>query len=212
MNIIYNLSRGLKYILNPKAIKLSNIDKRAKVLPGCQVVNSNIGKYSYIAYDTSIIYCNIGSFCSIAIDCYIGGPSHPIDWISTSPVFCKGRNVLNYNFSKHEYNPFKITNIGNDVWIGAKCKIKAGVNIGDGAIIGMGSVVTKNIPPYEIWAGNPAKYIRKRFEQHIIDNLLSMKWWEMSKKKELKNYSICFNDKNKAKKMLREEYKLNGEI
>ena len=86
MNIIYNLSRGLKYIFNPKAINLSNIDKRAKVLPGCQVVNSNIGKYSYVAYDTSIIYCNIGSFCSIAIDCYIGGYSHPVDWIST-PCF-----------------------------------------------------------------------------------------------------------------------------
>jgi gamma-glutamyl-gamma-aminobutyrate hydrolase PuuD len=75
----------------------------------------------------------------------------------------------------------------------------------------MGSVITKNIPLYEICTGNPAKYIKKRFEQHIIDNLLLIKWWEMSEKK-IKNYSMYFNEKNNFEKILQKEDELNGEI
>ena len=171
----YKLSRLLTR--RPNAILNSKIHKKARVGNGTQIVNSSIGKYSY-AYSCKIAYTDIGAFCSIAPDCSIGGGSHPTNWVSSSPVFYKGKNVFKKNFSNTEYKEFKRTTIENDVWIGAKCLIKGGVTIGTGAIVGMGSVVTRDIPPYEIWAGNPAKKIRDRFPKEISDKLLESHWWE----------------------------------
>jgi len=174
---------SLKYvaarILNrrPCAIKNSKIHKKAAVGNGAQLVNCTIGKYSYL-YGTSAVHTDIGAFCSIAAGTTIGGGSHPTDWVSSSPVFYKGKNVLKKNFSNKEYTEFQRTTIGNDVWIGSKCLIKGGITIGDGAVIGMGSVVTHDVPPYEIWAGNPARCIRKRFSEETIRALLELKWWE----------------------------------
>jgi serine acetyltransferase len=73
----------------------------------------------------------------------------------------------------------KRTTIGNDVWIGDCALVKAGVTIGDGAVIGMGSVVTKDIPPYEIWAGNPARRIKVRFDPDTVARMLATKWWDL---------------------------------
>lgn len=73
----------------------------------------------------------------------------------------------------------KRTSIGNDVWIGESAIIKQGVSVGDGAIIGMGSIVTHDVPPYSISAGNPAREVRKRFPQNQIDCLLEIKWWDL---------------------------------
>ena len=80
----------------------------------------------------------------------------------------------------NDFTKYKKTVIGNDVWIGNNCIIKGGITIGDGAIIGMGSVVTHDVPPYEIWAGNPAHLIRKRFDDETIKQLIEIKWWDMS--------------------------------
>ena len=87
------------------------------------------------------------------------------------------------NFARHEFEIFRRTTIGNDVWIGNRVMIKAGVNISDGAVIGMGSIVTKDIGPYEIWAGNPARMIRKRFDDETIAALEEMKWWNWNDEK-----------------------------
>ena len=156
MKVLYLFSKFIKKLHIP-AIYKSNVSRRAKVGSGAHIVFSVISDYSYVGNYSNALYCRIGKFCSIGDNCEIGGGSHPTDWISTSPVFYSGRNVLRKNFSKNVYNEFKKTTIGNDVWIGSKCLIKGGITIGDGAIIGMGSVVTHNVPPYEIWAGNPAK-------------------------------------------------------
>lgn len=177
--------RTLKYLFarllnrRPISVKNSSIHHKAKVGDGAQFVNSKIGRYSYL-YGSSAIKTEIGAFCSIARGCSIGGGSHPLDWVSTSPVFYKGRNVLRANFSQNSYDEYKKTVIGNDVWIGSGCFIKGGVTIGDGAVIGMGSVVTHDVPPYEVWAGNPAKLIKKRFDDETIASLLETKWWDMS--------------------------------
>lgn len=162
----------------PSAIRGSRIHKTAKVGNGALLVNTTVGRYSYL-YGSSAIHTEIGAFCSIAADCSIGGGSHPTDWVSSSPVFYRGRNVLKTNFSQNEYAEFKKTTIGNDVWIGSGCRIKGGVTIGTGAVIGMGSVLTKDVPPYEIWAGNPARCIRKRFDDETIEALLASRWWEL---------------------------------
>ncbi len=163
--------------LSLSAIKNSKIDKQAYISGGSTVLCSEIGKYTYTGYDVSIIYTKIGRFCSIADNCKIGGASHPIQWISTSPLFHCGKNVFRKQFSQHEYEPYSYTHIGNDVWIGQNVLIKSGVTIGNGAVIGMGAVVTRDIGAYEIWAGNPARLIRKRFNDDVICQLEKKQWW-----------------------------------
>lgn len=154
------------------------VDKTAAICSGVRFYRGKIGKYSYIGNNSFVSDTDIGCFTSISTDCYIGGTSHPTDWVSTSPVFHKWENIMKKNFARHEFEIFKRTTIGNDVWIGNRVMIKAGVKIADGAVIGMGSIVTKDIGPYEIWAGNPARLIRKRFDDETIDAFEKMKWWE----------------------------------
>ena len=192
------MKRSVKYLFarllnrRPSAIQQSVIDKRAAVGNGALITDCRIGKYTYI-YNSTAINADIGAFCSIAAGCAIGGGKHPINWVSTSPVFYHGGNVLHKNFAHTEFEEYAHTTIGNDVWIGSRCLIKGGVTIGDGAVVGMGSVVTHDIPPYEIWAGNPARCIRKRFDDEAIAKLLALQWWNWDDEK-LEQYGAYFND------------------
>lgn len=161
----------------------ASFDKTAAICTGVKFYRGKIGKYSYIGNNSFVIDTEIGNFTSISTDCYIGGTSHPTDWVSTSPVFHKWGNIMKKNFANHEFEIFKKTTIGNDVWIGNRVMIKAGIKIADGAVVGMGSVVTKDIGPYEIWAGNPAKLIRKRFDNEVITELLNTEWWNWNDEK-----------------------------
>lgn len=189
----YILSKVLKKSLNIPAIKNCDIDKSARVCSGTHIVNSTMNRYSYIGNFCSVVNTKIGSFCSIADYCIIGGANHPMNWVSTSPVFHEGKNILNKNFSEFSFNPYLETKIGNDVWIGARCLIKSGISIGDGSIIGMGSVVTRDVEPYTIVAGVPAKLIRKRFDDETIEKLLDTKWWNLSNQK-IENISRHMNN------------------
>ena len=169
--------------LVPTAIKGSKIDKKAHISAGNTILYSEIGRYSYTSYDTQILYATIGKFCSIGSDCKIGGAGHPMHLISTSPTFYSRKNVFHKKFAEHVYEPYIRTYIGNDVWIGQNVLVKSGVSIGDGAVIGMGSVVTKNVGPYEVWAGNPAKFIRYRFDEEVRDVLTAIEWWKFDDEK-----------------------------
>ena len=140
------------------SIKCSQVDKKATITYNVKFYNSKIGKYSYVSNDCNIFHTNIGKYSSIALGCNIGGGGHPIHWVSTSPIFTKN-NAFTNKYAHFKFEAYKETNIGNDVWIGAGSFVKSGVTISDGAIVGMGSVVTHDIPPYEIWAGNPARHI-----------------------------------------------------
>lgn len=153
------------------------VEKTAAICSGVRFYRGRIGKYSYIGNHSFVSDTDIGNFTSISTDCYIGGSSHPTEWVSTSPVFHKWENIMKKNFARNEYEIFQKTTIGNDVWIGNRVMIKAGVKISDGAVVGMGSIVTKDIGPYEIWAGNPARLIKKRFDDETIAKMLKTKWW-----------------------------------
>lgn len=192
MKLSYLISKLIKKMHIP-AIKNSSVDKTAKVCSYSHVVNSKIGKYSYVGNNCTIVNAQFGNFCSIADNCIIGGANHPINWVSTSPVFHQGKNIMEKNFSEHFFNPNDKTVIGNDVWIGNNCLIKNGVVIGNGAVIGMGSVLTKNVGDYEIWAGNPAKLIRKRFDENTIKKLAEIKWWDLDEGA-LEQKAKFFND------------------
>lgn len=195
MTFKYLLSKLIKKIHIPAIIN-SEIDKTSKVCSDSHLVNVNLKGFSYVGNHCTIINSEIGRFCSIADNCIIGGASHPVEWVSTSPVFHNGKNILRKNFSSNEYNFMKKTIIGHDVWLGSCCLIKSGVIIGTGAVIGMGSVVTKDIGEYEIWAGNPARLIRKRFDDETIANLLDSHWWDFDEML-LTQYAQYFNDVNR---------------
>lgn len=194
--IEYLLSKGIKKLINIPAIKNCKIDKTSRICSGSHIVDSSMKRYSYIGNFCTVLHTEIGSFCSIADNCTIGGASHPIEWVSTSPVFHSGRNIMNKNFSNHAFEPMKMTYIGNDVWIGTNCILKSGITVGDGAIIGMGSVVTKSVEPYTIVAGVPAKIIKKRFDDETISKIQATMWWNYNEEK-LKQLARNINDVNR---------------
>lgn len=179
MNIMYFWSKLLRKIRG-SSIRNSFIHRKSKVESGTLFLNSFMDKYSFCGYDCIIINTKIGKFCSIANCVKVGQAEHPYNWVSTSPVFYKGRDSISTKFSTFERPVDKETIIGNDVWIGENCIIKQGVKVGHGSIIGMGSIVTKDVEPYSIVGGNPAKIIRMRFEQEKIDELLISEWWNLS--------------------------------
>lgn len=150
-----------------------NLDIR--IAPFCVIEPySSIGNYSYINSRSTIwLGTEIGRYCSISSGCSIGAPRHNMEWLTTIPIDRIGVHP--------EYceNIIQKTTISNDVWIGANAVIKAGLHIGNGAVIGAGAVVTKDVPDYAIVAGVPAKIIRYRFDQEQIHKLLDTKWWEL---------------------------------
>lgn len=190
--------------LNRPAVRASVIHKTSAICSGSQINRTQMDRYSYIGNYCFTNNVKIGAFCSIADNCFIGGAAHPLTFVSTSPVFHQGKNVMNHNFSAHPFAVSKETVIGNDVWIGAGATILAGVTIGNGAVIGAGSVVTKDVGDYEIWAGNPAKCIRKRFSDDVINSLTSLQWWEWTEEK-ISTYAQYFNESERLIQVLEAE-------
>ncbi len=193
MDIKYIIPKIIKKILNRPAINESVVDKTAKIDVGSVIFGSTLGRYSYLGEHTSLIKTTVGNFTCISNYCAIGGGQHPVDWVSMSPVFNSTKGIIKKKFAQLEYNPYQTTEIGNDVWIGSHCLIKAGVKISDGAVIGMGSVVTKDVGAYEIWAGNPAKLIKKRFDDKTIESLKKTQWWTWDDEK-IEKFAEDFNN------------------
>lgn len=165
-----------------------------------QVTNPNIvvGRYSYysgyyhghgfddcarfLLPDEAADRLIIGSFCSIgsgAAFIMAGNQGHRHDWISTFPFYWMPE-VEAFAGAANGYQPSGDTVIGNDVWIGSEAIVMPGVKIGDGAVIGTRALITRDVEPYAIVGGNPAKVIRKRFDDRQVGLLLEMKWWEWS--------------------------------
>ena len=159
------------------------------------VGNVTVGRYTslngpssdFIAHINSI---KIGSFCSIARGTMFQENLHDYDKITT--YFIKQR-IFKETPLIDSYSKGDII-VGNDVWIGAQCIILSGVTIGDGAVIAANSVVTKDVPPYAIVGGSPAKVIKYRFSEEIIKRLQDLKWWEWDIEKIKRNYHL-FDDK-----------------
>ena len=145
-----------------------------------------IGRWSYINVGT-LVYRNveIGRFCSIARDCEIGLGSKEVgaltthDFIYHDGLFPRSKEYSSFPKIKREEEKHQKIIIGNDVWIGAKTIVMGGVTIGNGCVIGAGSIVTKDIPPYSVAVGVPAKVIKKRFSNNQIKALEELKWWEL---------------------------------
>ncbi|WP_243346185.1 CatB-related O-acetyltransferase [Parabacteroides sp. FAFU027] len=143
------------------------------------IENSTIGDFSYVSDNCVILESVIGKFCSIGPNVRTAPGKHPTKTIvSTHPAIYSRPHYCLKNFSKTDHHkPYRKVMIGNDVWIAANVIIADGVKIGDGAIIAANSVVTKDIEPYSIVGGTPAKFIRNRFEPKEIEFLLKFEWW-----------------------------------
>lgn len=193
MDIKWTISKGIRYLFNPSALKNCQIDELANVGKGCDLKNVKIGKHSYIGHWSFALNTEIGKFCSLGQRCCIGGGSHPMQYVSTSPAFVKVLNGTRYKYTELECIPTPKTVIENDVWFGTGVYVKSGCHIHTGAVIGMHSVVTKDVGPYEIWAGNPARKIKDRFDDDIKTRLLESQWWEYEDEK-LFELAPYFND------------------
>ena len=177
MNSLLGVGRWIKRIFGKKPyFNLVLIHKSVHIGK-----NVDIDPYSCINM-FSIVYGNvkIGKFCSIGPNVIVAAAQHKMDWLSTSgfqhpnndPIFSQFKNGLQ---PKGEWEK---TNIGNDVWVGGNAVIIQGITIGDGAVIGAGAVVTKDVPPYAIVVGVPAQILRYRFDEKTIERLLKTKWWD----------------------------------
>lgn len=146
---------------------------------GVEFIDSTIGRYSYIARNSAIRNTDIGSFCSIGPHTIIGYGDHPVNFISTSPVFYQASTSFKIKPKESKFWGDARVKVGNDVWIGANCYIKNGIIIGDGAIIAANSFVNKDVDSYSIVGGVPAKLLRYRFSKEDIEKLLDTQWWEL---------------------------------
>ena len=186
MKFIKYLFSKLIYKLQIPSCRNCEFAPNVKVFPRTNLLNVRVGKYTYIGANNSMQDVEIGAFCSIGSYVSIGGGTHPLETPSTSPVFYESSNCFknkDFLFADNVSYPQVKTKIGNDVWIGDKVYIRAGVVVGDGAVIGANSVVTKDVPPYAIVAGCPARILRFRFDKEIVDKLLHLKWWEWDDEK-----------------------------
>ena len=199
----YFLARILRRIHIP-SFNRCQLDKSAKVSSGAALTRVKMGRYSYVGSYTHITDAEIGSFCSIGGNCGIGGGMHPLNYVSSSPVFLQGKNILGKNFANIPFQPSQKVIIGNDVWIGEYAYVMPGVIVGDGAVIGTHAVVTHDVEPYSIVAGVPAKEIRKRFDPETVERLQHLHWWEWSEDKLLK-YGSVFNSPESVIQMVENE-------
>jgi acetyltransferase-like isoleucine patch superfamily enzyme len=163
----------------------------------------HIGKYSYGISDANVVwdteawgYNNekkqprliVGSYCSIGSNSkfYLGG-NHRYDWVTTYPFQVKSSHNNVFDSLENEIDGYPLSNgdiiIGNDVWFGENVTVMSGVKIGDGAVVGTNSTIVKDVKPYSIVGGHPAKHIKYRFSNEIVEKLSNIKWWDIEDSK-----------------------------
>ena len=145
---------------------------------GSQIFATNLGVASYVA-GARIGHATIGNFCSIGPGVRIGPGRHPTHWLSTHPAFYGDNGECRLSLGHASFEPYRTTVIGNDAWIGANAIVMDGLTIGDGAIVAAGAVVTRDVPPFTVVAGVPARIVRKRFDAETCAALLDWQWWNL---------------------------------
>lgn len=171
------LSEIIEKVLRKFSVK---VGFSVQIAQRCHIRKSFLGDYTYVSRNAWISHTKIGKFCSIGPNFFCGWGVHPIDGISTSPMFYSPNKQNGVSLSpKAKIEEQKPITIGNDVFIGANVVVLDGITIGDGAVIGAGAVVSKDIPPYAVAIGCPIQITKYRFTQQQIQELLSLQWWNL---------------------------------
>lgn len=153
------------------------LEPPVRLFPGVSVRNSTVGAYSYVANGTRLHAVTCGRYCSLADEIVTSPGVHPSHWLSANAFFYEDVFDLRLDPSEKDFDKYPPISIGNDVWIGARAMIMGGVTIGDGAIVAAAAVVTRDVEPYAIVGGVPAKTIRRRFDDRLVEDLLTFQWW-----------------------------------
>ncbi|PSR52062.1 acetyltransferase [Adhaeribacter arboris] len=173
-------------------VQQCDLGENVRVSKHSYCYNTKVGAYSYFSGYNLIVNSNIGKFCSVGLYVSICPGKHPTStFVSTSPVF--------YSLNKPTFSSYQAfkeagsVEIGHDVWIGSNAVILDDIKIGHGAIIAAGSIVSRDVEPYTIVGGVPAKFIKKRFSDEVITKLLNSKWWDKSDDWLKENYESMQN-------------------
>lgn len=152
--------------------------------PTNHIIESRIGDYTYTMDDVTINYTEVGKFTSIASHVCINPVDHPMDRVTQHHMTYRGASYELSETNDEEIFNWRRGNrvtIGHDVWIGHGATVMKGVHIGTGAVVGSGAIVTKDVAPYTVVVGVPARPIKQRFPQEIIDALFQIAWWDWSR-------------------------------
>ena len=161
-------------------MRASRLGRYCEVGARTRVAESSFGDYSYVANDSDIHYATLGKFCSVAAHTRLNPGNHPLDRVAL--------NHFTYRSSAYGLGPDEPAffdwrraspvTLGHDVWIGHGAVVLPGVNVGTGAAVGAGTVVTKDVAPFAVVVGNPARVVRLRFSEAVIATLLRVAWWD----------------------------------
>lgn len=204
-----------KCVIEKDAIVYGNcqFEGKNKISTEAHVVSVDMGFASYIGKASTLSHAKIGRFCSIGENVKLIRARHPVDgFASTHPAFYSTATLASFveknKFKEYEQNHQGVSLVvGNDVWIGNNALLKAGIHIGDGAVIAMGAVVTNDVPDYAIVGGVPARIIRYRFSEEQRSKLIGIKWWNKDIKWIKENADLFENVDDVLKVLEKEERK-----
>lgn len=163
--------------------KNSRFSEWNKISSSSEVIQSCLGRFTYLAR-ASVKFSDVGSFCSIGPDAMVGGlGKHPVDWMSTHPAFFSTKMQSGSSFVQNDFfEEIHRTTLGSDVWIGARAIVLDGISIGNGAVVAANSVVTNDVDAFSVVGGVPAKTIKMRFEDKVIELIQRSQWWDKPEK------------------------------
>ena len=158
------------------------VDRRSRVEHGArlahhvELLDSRIGRFTSLGRYAKCHYADLGPFCSVAWDVTIGATGHPMDRVSTH-AFAYRREIGGFTATSENIERPRAV-VGADVWVGAQAIVMPGVHVAIGAVLGAGSIVTRDIPPYAVVSGSPARVMRLRIPEDCVPSLLRSRWWE----------------------------------
>ena len=162
------------------SVRASTFGRFCEVGARTKVAESTFGDYAYVVNDSDIIYTDVGKFCSIAAHTRINPGNHPLERVALSHFTYRSSS---YGLGSDDASFFDWRRgfrcvLGNDVWIGHGAVVLPGVKLGNGAAVGAAAVVTKDVPPFAVVVGNPARVLRIRFAAEIVAALQRIAWWD----------------------------------
>jgi len=167
------------------SVRDSHLGAYTEVGARTAVAETTMGDYSYVVQDSQIIYATIGRFCSIASYTRINPGNHPLErpalshWTYRASQYGLGEDEAGFFDWRRSFAVM----LGNDVWVGHGAVVLPGVAIGDGAAIGAGTIVTKDVPAFAVVVGNPGRVLRLRFPEAVCEALLRIAWWDWSRER-----------------------------